>query len=152
MVCVCVCVCVWFFFLLSLFVTLYLFLHLTAMYSSTFGKGWVGSCCLYFLLWVTFGSFSLQELTCMHGVYLVLWTRKVLCGSFLCIIYKFSFIHSCSGSPFLNIIEINSFWTATRIFQEHDVSQFTWYVTTLRTLLWVEWGTKHCAERFSCFA
>ena len=30
------------FFLLSLFVTLYIFLHLTAMYSSTFGKGWVG--------------------------------------------------------------------------------------------------------------
>ena len=29
-------------FLLSLFVTLYIFLPLTAMYSSTFGKGWVG--------------------------------------------------------------------------------------------------------------
>ena len=34
-----------------------------------------------------------RELTCMHCVYLALWTRKVLCGSFLCAIYKFSFIH-----------------------------------------------------------
>ena len=92
----CVCVCVWFFsfFLLSLFVTLYIFLHLTAMYSSTFGKGWVSRSCLYLLVWVSFGSFSLRELTCMHRVYLALWTRKVLCGSFLCAIYKFSFIHS----------------------------------------------------------
>ena len=39
-----------FFFLLPLFVTLYIFLHLTAMYSSTFGKGWVGRSCLYFLV------------------------------------------------------------------------------------------------------
>ena len=39
-------------------------------------------------------SFSLRELTCMHWVYLALWTCKVLCGSFLCAIYKFSFIHS----------------------------------------------------------
>ena len=37
-----------FFFLLSLFVTLYIFLHLTAMYSSTFGKGgWVGAVCTF---------------------------------------------------------------------------------------------------------
>ena len=78
---------------LSLFVTLYIFLHLTAMYSSTFGKWWVGRSCLYFLVWVSFGSFSLRELTCMHCVYLALWTRKVLCGSFVCAIYKFSFIH-----------------------------------------------------------
>ena len=42
---------------------------------------------------VSFGSFSLRELTCMHCVYLVLWTRKVLCGSCLCAIYKI-FIHS----------------------------------------------------------
>ena len=47
---VCVCVCVCFFFLLSLFVTLYKFLHLTAVYSSAFGKGWVGRSCLYFLV------------------------------------------------------------------------------------------------------
>ena len=64
------------------------------MYSSTIGKGWVGRSCLYFLVWVSFGSFSLREFTCMHCVYLALWTRKVLCGSFLCAIYKFSFIHS----------------------------------------------------------
>ena len=63
------------------------------MYSSTFGKGWVGRSCLYLLVRVSFGSFSLRELTCMHCVYLALWTRKVLCGSFLCTIYKFSFIH-----------------------------------------------------------
>ena len=60
------------FFLLSLFVTLYIFLHLTVMYSSTFGKGWVGRSCLYFLVCVSFGSFSLRELTCMHCVYLAL--------------------------------------------------------------------------------
>ena len=30
----------------------------------------------------------------MHCVYLALWTCKVLCGSYLCAIYKFSFIHS----------------------------------------------------------
>ena len=43
---------------------------------------------------MSFGSFSLRELTCMHCVYLALCTRKVLCGSFLCAIYKFSFIRS----------------------------------------------------------
>ena len=90
----CVCACVRFFFLLLLFVTLYIFLHLTAMYSSTFGNGWVGRSCLYLLVRVFFGSFSLQELTCVHCVYQVLWTCKVLCGSCLCAIYKFSFIHS----------------------------------------------------------
>ena len=85
--------CVCFFFLLPLFVTLYIFLHLTAMYSSTFGKGWVGRSCLYFLVWVSFGSFSLRELTCMHCVYLALWTCKVLCGSFFMRYIK-NFIHS----------------------------------------------------------
>ena len=90
--------CVWviLFFLLSLFVTLYIFLHLNVMYSSTLGKGWVGRSCLYFLVWVSFGSFSLRELTCMHCVYLALWTRKVLCGSFFYALYInfHSFIHS----------------------------------------------------------
>ena len=60
-------------FLLSLFVILYIFLHLTVMYSSTFGKGWVGRSC--FTFWyecMSFGSFSLRELTCMHCVYLAL--------------------------------------------------------------------------------
>ena len=85
--------------MLSLFVTLYIFFHLTAMYSSTFGKGCVGRSCLYLLVWVSFGSISLRELTCMHCVYLALWTRKVLCGSFLCAIYKFSFIHSFISFP-----------------------------------------------------
>ena len=48
------------------------------------------TCCEYFCLW---------ELTCMHCVYLALWTCKVLCGSFLCAIYyiyynnNFSCIH-----------------------------------------------------------
>ena len=38
--------------------------------------------------------FSLQELTCMHCVYLALWTRMVLCESFLMRhMYKLSFIH-----------------------------------------------------------
>ena len=90
-------VILFFFFLFSVIIicnSVYIFLHLTAMYSSTFGKGWVGRSCLYLLVWVSFGSFSLRELTCMHCVYLALWTCKVLCGSFLCAIYKFSFIHS----------------------------------------------------------
>ena len=65
------------------------------MYSSTFGMGWVGRSCLYLLVWVSFGSLSLRELTCMHCVYLALWTRKVLCGSFYALyILKKSFIHS----------------------------------------------------------
>ena len=69
------------------------------MYSSTFEKGWMGRSCLYFLVWASFGSFSLRELTCMLCVYLVLWTRKVLCGSlFLCAIYKFAFIQNVAYS------------------------------------------------------
>ena len=70
-VCVCVCVCV-ILFLLSLFVSLYIFLHLTARYSSTFGKGWVGRGCLHFWYECPLVVFSLRELTCMHCVYLVL--------------------------------------------------------------------------------
>ena len=31
---------------------------------SDFGKGWVGRSCLYFLVRVSFGSFSLRKLTC----------------------------------------------------------------------------------------
>ena len=33
-------------------------------------------------VWMSLGSFSLWEPTCMHCVYLALWTCKVLCGSF----------------------------------------------------------------------
>ena len=55
---------------------------------------------------MSFGSFSLRELTCMHCVYLALWTRKVLCGSFLCAIYKFSFIHSFKIGHVLQFGEI----------------------------------------------
>ena len=50
--------------------------------------------------------FCLRELTCMHCVYLALWTCKVLCGSFflcaICYIYynnKFSCIHVCHMLP-----------------------------------------------------
>ena len=68
------------------------------MYSSTFGKGWVGRSCLCLLVWVSFGSFSLRELTCMHCVSLALWTHKVLCGSLLCALYKFSFIQGLLGT------------------------------------------------------
>ena len=66
-VCVCVCasVCVRFIFLLSLFVTLHIFLHLTAMCSSAFGNGWVGRSCLYFLVQVSFGSFSVCVCVCV---------------------------------------------------------------------------------------
>jgi len=64
-------------FLLSLFVTLYIFLYLHQI----FWRGWVGAVCIFwyecFLV-----VFNLQELACMHCVYLVLWTHKVLCGSF----------------------------------------------------------------------
>ena len=61
-----------------------------------------------------FGSFSLQELTCMHCVYLALSTRKVLCGSILCAIYKFSFIHSfihnfrCIDVDSINLTKLRS--------------------------------------------
>ena len=64
------------------------------MYSSTFGKRWVGRSYLYFLVSASFGRFSLRELTCMHCVYLALWTSKVLFGSFVCAIYQFSFIQT----------------------------------------------------------
>ena len=40
---------------------------------------------------------NLWELTCKYCVYLELWTHKVLCGRFLCVIYiykKYIFIHS----------------------------------------------------------
>ena len=42
---------------------------------------------------------QVQRLRHQHETWvglLALWTRKVLCGSFLCAIYKFSFIHSFS--------------------------------------------------------
>ena len=54
--------------------------------------GWVGAVCTL-LVWMSLGSFSLRELTCMHCVYLALWTRKVLCGSFFTH-YMYIFIHS----------------------------------------------------------
>ena len=61
-----------FFFLLSLFVTVYIFLHLTAMCIRFFGVGgWVRAVCI---LWYEcfLVVFSLQELACMHCVYLAL--------------------------------------------------------------------------------
>ena len=67
---------------------------------------WVGDVCSL-LVWMSFDSFSLWELTYMHCVYLALWTRKVLCGislhSFL-IFYSLyinfhSFIHTSTGVP-----------------------------------------------------
>ena len=65
------------------------------MYSCTFGKGWVGRGSLYFFRYeCPLVVFSFQGLTCMHCVYLALWTCKVLCGRFLCAIFKFSPIHS----------------------------------------------------------
>ena len=50
------------------------------------------------MVWTSLGSFSLQEHTCMHCVYLALWTYKVLRGSFLCTIYK------CSHSFLLHLM------------------------------------------------
>ena len=85
--CVCVCVCDSFFFLLSLFVTVYIFtFNCYTCIVPLLGRGRWGRSCLYFLVWVSFSSFSLQELTCMHCLYLALWTCKVLCGSVLCAI------------------------------------------------------------------
>ena len=66
--------------------------RLPRCYGSAFVWHTVGVCTL--LAWMSFGSFGLSELTCMHCVYLALWTHKVLCGSCLCSIYTFSFIHS----------------------------------------------------------
>ena len=68
-------------------VTLYIFLHLTTMYSCTFGgKGWVGRGCLYRALLrneCPLVVFSCASLHPMHCVYLAaLSTREGLCGSF----------------------------------------------------------------------
>ena len=57
------------------------------MYSSTFGKGWVGmSAC------------PLVVLACesLHVCTVCIWRceHAKFCGRFLCAIYKFSFIHS----------------------------------------------------------
>ena len=61
----------------------YVFLHLTTTYSGTFGKGWMGRGCLYFIgLNAVLVVFCLWGLTCMHYVYLALWTCKVLGKSF----------------------------------------------------------------------
>ena len=71
--------------------TLYVFLHLTVMYSFTFGRGgWVLAVYIW-LVGLSFGSFSLWELTCMRCVYLVLWTHQALCGSFMRQILLFCF-------------------------------------------------------------
>ena len=59
------------------------------------GSGVGGVGCLYFIGVNVFGSFSLWESTCMHRVYLALWTRKILCGGFCAPhINVHSFIHS----------------------------------------------------------
>ena len=81
-------VCVCFFFLLSLFVTLYIFLHLTVLYSSTFGKGWVGmsACPLVVLACDSLHVCTVCIWRCEHARFCV--------EVFLCAIYKFSFIHS----------------------------------------------------------
>ena len=82
------------------------------MYSSTFGKGgWVGAVCTFWYECMSFGSFSLQELTCMHCVLackslhvctVCIWRcehARFCVEVFLCAIYTFSFIHSfiCHG-------------------------------------------------------
>ena len=83
--------------------SVYVFLHLTTMYNCTYGRGLVTAyftvCAL--LAWMSLGRFSLWEFTCLHSVYIALWTGKVLCGFylmfflfFLCATYKFSFIHA----------------------------------------------------------
>ena len=80
---------------LSLFVTLCIFLHLTVMYSCTFGKRWVGRGCLYFWYEFPLVVFSLWELIYMHCVYLALWTRKGLCGSFFYALYRHFHSFTC---------------------------------------------------------
>ena len=58
----------------------------------------MGGDCSYFIGMNVFGSFSLCELTCMHGVYLALQTHKVLCGSSYAPHINF---HSFSPSAFV---------------------------------------------------
>ena len=88
---------------LSLFVTIYIFLHLTAMYSSTFGKGWVGRSCLYLLVWVSFGSFSLRELTCVCTVCIWRCEHARFCVEVFYALYInfHSFIHSFVNVKYL---------------------------------------------------
>ena len=54
-------------------------------------EGLTGRGCLYFTGMNVFGTLSLWDPTWMHCVYIALWTRKILCGSFY-EPYTFSFI------------------------------------------------------------
>ena len=50
--------------------------------------------CCTFIPYLSIGPMMLLHFSSPLTPSLALWTRKVLCGSFLCAIYKFSFIHS----------------------------------------------------------
>ena len=48
------------------------------------------------------------------------WGTKCCAEWLFCLIW-----FSYNGSPFLNIIEVNSFWTATKLLQEHGMLQLS---------------------------
>ena len=83
-------------FLLSLFVTLCIYLHLTARYSSTLGKGWwVGAVCTFWY------QCPLEVLGCesLHVCTVCIWRCEharfcVELEVVFCAVYTFSFIHS----------------------------------------------------------
>ena len=70
--CVCVCVDGWgggvIYFSIIIICNSVCISNLSTTYSGTFGKGWVGRDCLYFIGTNVFCSFSLRELTCTHCV------------------------------------------------------------------------------------
>ena len=72
-------------------------------------------------------------------MYLALWTRKVLCGSFLRAIYKFSFIHSLHCLPMLVMKHFNTHNVRPRNILEP---------LTPETKLTDNWFYKNCVKRY----
>ena len=70
---------------------------------------------------MSFGSFSLLKLTCMHCVYLALWTGNALCGCFL---YKLSFIHSFIHSCLLVVLACDSLRVCTVCIWRYEHTRF----------------------------
>ena len=60
-------------------------------------------------------------------VYLALWTREVLCGSFLCAIYKFSFIHSF-------ILVVTAMTISMSFWQYHHASRSLLFFVLIRSI------------------
>ena len=70
--CVCVCVCVILFSVIIICNCIYFYISLLRIVPLLGRGGWVGAVCTFWYECLSFGSFSLRELTCMHCVYLAL--------------------------------------------------------------------------------